>query len=46
MNHLKDRITYELSHIDVDVELLHLNFAKRIELCIANDGNFAEKVIC
>jgi len=46
--HLRERIINECAQIDENVELMHrvhVNLAKRIELCITNGGNHIEDVI-
>lgn len=43
MNHLKRRFKNECAEIDENAELLHrfnIKFAKRIEICITNGGQF------
>jgi transposase len=48
MRHLRERIISECAQIDGNVELMHrvhVNLAKRIDLCIANGGNHIEDVI-
>ncbi len=48
LNHLRERIISQCAEIDGNVHLfnrVHQNLARRIELCIANDGNHIENII-
>ena len=48
LNHMRERITSQCAEIDGNADLFHrahLNFAKRIKLCIENDGNHVENII-
>ena len=48
LNHLRERITSQCAEIDGNADLfhrVHMNFVKRIKLCIENDGNHVENII-
>jgi len=48
LNHMKERITSQCAEVDGNADLfrrVHLNFAKRIQLCSENDGNDVENII-
>lgn len=48
LNHLRRRITSQSAEIDGNADLfhrVHLNFAKRIQICIDNGGSHVETVI-
>ena len=45
---MRDRITSQCAEIDGNANLfnrVHLNFARRIKLCIENDGNHIKNII-
>ena len=48
LNHMRERITSQCAEIDGNANpfnRVHLNFARRIKLCIENDGNHIENII-
>ena len=48
LNHIKERIISKYAEIDGNAGLfnqVHLNFVKRMKLCIENDGNHIENII-
>ena len=48
LNHLRERIGSQCAEIHGNVNLfnrVHLNFARRIKLCIENNGNHIENLI-
>ena len=48
LNNLRERIISQCAEINGNVELfnpVHLNFARRIKLCIENNGNHIENLI-
>ncbi|XP_076028557.1 uncharacterized protein LOC143017694 [Oratosquilla oratoria] len=48
LNHMRERITSQCAEIDGNESLfhrVHLNFVKRIKLCIENNGNHVETFI-
>ena len=48
LNHMRERTTSQCAEIDGTANLfnrVHLNFARRIKLCIENDRNHIENII-
>ena len=48
LDHLRQRITSHCVEIDGNTDLFHRvhpNFAKRIQICIDNDGQHVENIV-